>query len=116
LVARDWQAIGNAASGRTRANRPGRIVGGHADRLRPRYREHAFTLRGALKAPASKHTLDVSWCALWTFGVGVRPRREVIVRNTPLIARARDHCLIARRWPHWDTYQGRLARSIAPRL
>jgi putative transposase len=58
---------GSVAPGQMGGHRPKKIAGGHAEWLRRRCREKAFTLRGLVKELADERGLSVDYRSVWEF-------------------------------------------------
>ncbi len=62
-----YRESGSAAPGKMGGHKPKKIAGDHADWLRRRCRERAFTLRGLVKELASERALKVDYRSVWEF-------------------------------------------------
>jgi Transposase and inactivated derivatives len=62
-----WQETGSAAAGRMGGHKPKKIRGEHADWLRQRCREKAFTLRGLVQELEGERGLTVDYRSVWEF-------------------------------------------------
>jgi putative transposase len=62
-----WQETGSAAAGKMGGHKPKKIRGEHADWLRQRCREKAFTLRGLVQELAGERGLTVDYRSVWEF-------------------------------------------------
>lgn len=62
-----YEETGSVAPGQMGGHKPKKISGEHADWLRERCREGAFTLRGLVKALADERGLRVDYRSVWAF-------------------------------------------------
>ena len=62
-----YRVTGSAAPGKMGGNKPKKIAGEHADWLRRRCREQAFTLRGLVRELAGERALKVDYRSVWEF-------------------------------------------------
>ena len=62
-----YETTGNVAPGQMGGHRPKTLSGDHAERLRGRCRERAFTLRGLVKELADQRGLKVDYRSVWEF-------------------------------------------------
>ena len=62
-----YQETGSVAPRRMGGHKPKKISGAHADWLRQRCRDKAFTLRGLVKELADERSLMVDYRSVWEF-------------------------------------------------
>ena len=62
-----YRETGSAAPGKMGGHKPKKIAGDHAEWLRRRCRERAFTLRGLVSELADQRALSVDYRSVWEF-------------------------------------------------
>ncbi|WP_245396691.1 IS630 family transposase [Jiella sonneratiae] len=98
-----FEETGSFAPGQMGGHKPKKISDGHAEWLRQRCAEEAFTLRGLVKELAAERDLNVDYRSVWEF-----VHAQNLSFKKTLLTSEQDRPDVARRREQWLKYRGRI--------
>ncbi|MBK1664488.1 IS630 family transposase [Rhodospirillum rubrum] len=98
-----YDTQGNVKPSQIGGHKPKTLSGAHAEWLRARCRDKAFTLLGLVRELSEERNLKVDYRSVWEFVHG-----EKLSFKKTLVAIEQDRPDVARRRAQWAKYQGRI--------